>query len=150
MFWPIPKIQYQCGYKYKLYQDYKINLIKQKGMMDMLGAKSFFSHHLCLFEKDDTWWLWIKKGYCWDGPSGPTIDTKTFMRGSLVHDALYQLIRDGLISAAFRIKADQMLRSICIDDGMNRIRAWYVYHAVRIFGTESASPDYKKPIIEAP
>ena len=37
--------------------------------------------------------LTINKGYAWDGPSGPTIDTKSFMRGSLVHDALYQLMR---------------------------------------------------------
>ena len=39
--------------------------------------------------------LVIQKGYAWDGPSGPTIDTENFMRGSLVHDALYQLFREG-------------------------------------------------------
>ncbi len=27
-------------------------------------------------------------------PNGPTIETKTFMRASLVHDALYQLMRE--------------------------------------------------------
>jgi len=35
--------------------------------------------------------LCIREGYSWDGPSGPAIDTVDFMRGSLVHDALYQL-----------------------------------------------------------
>jgi len=35
----------------------------------------------------------FSKGYAWDGPSGSTVDTLNFMRGSLVHDALYQLIR---------------------------------------------------------
>ena len=32
--------------------------------------------------------LEIADGYAWDGPSGPAIDTKNFMRGSLVHDVL--------------------------------------------------------------
>ncbi len=45
----------------------------------------------------------ISKGYAWDGPSGPTFDTLNFMRGSLVHDALYQLIR--LKSLAFCLQA---------------------------------------------
>ena len=36
-------------------------------------------------------------GYMWDGPSGPMRDTPTAMRGSLVHDAFYQLLRMGLL-----------------------------------------------------
>ncbi len=43
--------------------------------------------------------LTTKKGYAWDGPSGPTIDSKNFMRGSLVHDALYQLMREAPATA---------------------------------------------------
>jgi hypothetical protein len=78
--------------------------------------------------------LTIRSGYAWDGPSGPTIDTKTFMRGSLIHDALYQLIAEGYLSTKLRIAADQILRDVCQDDGMNPIRATYVYWAVRWFG----------------
>ena len=33
--------------------------------------------------------LIIRPGYAWDGPSGPTFDTPSFMRGSLIHDVLY-------------------------------------------------------------
>ncbi|MBN4050338.1 hypothetical protein JYT28_01130 [Desulfobulbus sp. AH-315-M07] len=32
--------------------------------------------------------LTVKERYAWEGPSGPTWDTPSFMRGSLVHDAL--------------------------------------------------------------
>ena len=32
--------------------------------------------------------LRIHQGYAWDGASGPAFDTKNFMQGSLVHDAL--------------------------------------------------------------
>ena len=96
--------------------------------------------------------LTLKKGYAWDGPSGPTIDTKNFMRGSLVHDACYQLMREKLLPTTKRKPADVLLWLICIEDGMSRTRADYVYHAVRVFGGSSARPP-KKPkqvIIRAP
>lgn len=82
----------------------------------------------------------IREGYAWDGPSGPTIDTDTFMRGSLVHDALYQLMREGQLSPDWRLAADQELYRICIEDGMTPIRAWWVYWGVRIFAARHARP----------
>ncbi len=78
--------------------------------------------------------LLIKKSYAWDGASGPAIDTADFMRGSLVHDALYQLIRLGLLAKKYRKRADQLLRKICREDGMPFWRAFYVYRVVRRFG----------------
>lgn len=90
--------------------------------------------------------LATKKYYAWDGPSGPSIDTKNFMRGSLVHDALYQLMREGLIDEKkFRKDADVLLRAICREDGMSKVRAWYVYWIVRAAGWWSARPRPKPP-----
>jgi len=63
------------------------------------------------------------------------------MQGSLVHDALYQLMREGVIPQHQRKRADEILREICIADGMSRIRGWWVYQAVRIGGDSSARPD---------
>ena len=85
--------------------------------------------------------LSIKKGYSWDGPSGPTIDTKNFMRGSLIHDALYQLMRERVLPQDVRNEADQILRKICRQDGMSKLRAWSVYQAVKIGGAGAAKPD---------
>lgn len=82
--------------------------------------------------------LTISVGYAWDGPSGPTIDTPSFMRGSLVHDALYQLMSVGFLNHAHRQYADRLLQKMCMEDGMWRFRAWYVYHAVRAFGEKYA------------
>ncbi len=76
----------------------------------------------------------IHRGYQHDGPSGPSIDTENFMRGSLVHDALYQLIDEGHLTIDDRIRADKLLRIICRADGMSWFRAWYVYRTVRAFG----------------
>ena len=86
--------------------------------------------------------LTINPGYAWDGPSGPAFDTKNFMRGSLVHDALYQLIRTGALPQAARQVADDELRRVVLEDGMSRLRAAWVYAGVRLFGgghTDSAN-----------
>ena len=82
----------------------------------------------------------VKEGYAWDGASGPAVDTVTFLRGSLVHDALYQLMREGLLPKSFRRAADSLLRDICIEGGMSRVRAWYVYRAVRWFAGGAIKP----------
>jgi hypothetical protein len=90
--------------------------------------------------------LTIKQEYSWDGPSGPTIDTPNFMRGSLVHDALYQLIRLELLDYRLhRSMADNELRDICIEDGMPRLRASVVHSGVRIGGESHARPPEPLP-----
>ncbi len=94
--------------------------------------------------------LTMKKGYAWDGPSGSTRDTKSFMRGSLVHDALYQLMRSSLLPSSYREDADQELHRMCREDGMNRFRAWYVLLGVRKGAGFAASPKAKKEIRSAP
>jgi len=60
------------------------------------------------------------------------------MRGSLVHDGCYQLMREKLLPARKRRPADELLRLICLEDGMSRVRADYVFHAVRAFGASSS------------
>lgn len=97
--------------------------------------------HMCLFPEGAPWLsllpngeLWMKSGYLWDGPSGVAIDTPTFMRASLVHDALYQLIKQGLLPKSARKKADAEMRRICREDGMGWFRSWYAWAAVRVFG----------------
>jgi len=83
--------------------------------------------------------LTIFQGYQWDGPSGPTFDTASFMRGSLVHDALYQLMREGKLPQAARKPADRLLNQINKEDGMSWWRRFYVYRMVRLFAGGAAS-----------
>jgi hypothetical protein len=115
-------IEYSAGYKYQLRDNYKINVPILGLDIDTDFIKLGSGGSLC-----------ICKGYAWDGPSGPTLDTKNFMRGSLVHDALYELMRKGFISREYRAMADELLREICLEDGMSRIRAWWVYVGVSKF-----------------
>ena len=80
----------------------------------------------------------IKKGYAWDGASGPTIDTKDTIKASLVHDCLYQAMRLGLIDESNRKVADKELRDQMIKAGCWKIRARIWYIAVSLFAKSSA------------
>ncbi len=88
--------------------------------------------------------LFIFPPYAWDGPSFLAIDTKNAMRGSLVHDALYQLFREGKLDRKYRKRADELLRDICIEDGMSKVRAKTWYWFVRMLAKKSSMPR-KKP-----
>ena len=133
-------IRYRGGYKYELYEDYTVAL--------PLSLSKGIATNWCILS--DTGILTVIEGYAWDGPSGPTVDTANFMRGSLVHDVLYQLMREGLLSQDFRMIADEILRVICLEDGMSRIRAWWVYHGVRLGAGPAARPENDRQIQEAP
>jgi hypothetical protein len=84
--------------------------------------------------------LFIPPGYEWDGPSGPTFDTDDFMDGSLVHDVLYQLLREGHLMpwSQYRFYADNELIRQCRKDGMPWWRCAYVWLGVRLGGGPSA------------
>lgn len=97
--------------------------------------------------------LTVRRGYAWDGASWPAVNTPDFCRGSLVHDALYQLIREGLLdSPGDRASADAVLRDICLFDGMPLLRALWVWFAVRVFAGGATRPriDVRDKILEAP
>lgn len=90
--------------------------------------------------------LTIREKYAWDGPSGPAPDTKSFMRGSLVHDALYQLIRMEEIPDLYQAHADRLLYRTVRADGMWWFWALWVYWAVYVFGWMSAVPGSQEKI----
>ena len=117
------RIRYSTGYKYQLREDYRHPWLCPDIDAGFLQVRDGV--------------LTIRAGYAWDGPSGPTFDTPSFMRGSLVHDALYQLIREGHLPRSAKQAADDALKRICIEDGMSALRAWWVHRAVSKFGTSA-------------
>lgn len=79
--------------------------------------------------------LIIKAGYCWDGASGPALDTMDFAEPSLVHDTIYQLIAEGkLPKKPWKKYADSELRRIAELNNMPAWRSTYAYYFVRVFG----------------
>ena len=125
--------------KYRRLPVYKYQLLEVVVVHTRIkGHRATFDGSLIWLLPDGT--MSFQKGYAWDGPSGPTIDTPSFMLSSLVHDALYQLIREGNLPRSMRKAADQELCRICFEQGMPRVRAWWVYWGVRAFGWLAVRP----------
>jgi hypothetical protein len=134
------KIRYKKGFKYQLSEYYS-------AMLPFTPDQYVETKYITLTTSGE---LQIRVGYAWDGPSGPTIDTKNFMRGSLEHDALYQLMRMGLLGKQNRKNADDRLIAVCKEDGMSWLRAQWVLLGVRFGGGASADPANAKEVLEAP
>ena len=50
-------------------------------------------------------------------------------------------MRENKIGPNQRLKADKVLRDICLECGMSSIRAWWVFKGLRLGGAKSARPD---------
>ncbi len=134
-------IAYSGGYKYQLKRTLELAI-------GLVPAAPVHTEYVRL---DLRGVIVVREGYAWDGPSGPAIDSVSFMRGSLVHDALYQLMRDGhLDHLHYRDAADRTLQKLCLEDGMWRIFAWCAYWLVRRWGDPYCDPARRRPPLRAP
>ena len=89
-----------------------------------------------------------KAGYAWDGASG-AVNTKSWIIPSLVHDILYQLMREGLLNQSLRKQADlamhyflkkYMSRGGYFSKLWGNSRAKMSYIAVRALGEKYTKP----------
>lgn len=135
----IEVIRYKSGYKYQLAETYYI-------FTGITVPADFCEPFLCMSRAGG---LYISAGYAWDGATAFP-DLSCIMRGSLVHDALYQLMRLGHLPPECRVKADDLLYRCCVEDGMLKPLAWAVRKAVRIAAAPAASPRNARPVWEAP
>ena len=133
-------IHYRDGYKYQLCEPYQCQT-------PIRPAVTIHADYLHL---TDTGLLGVEKGYAWDGPSGPTLDPPCSLRASLVHDALYQLLRECYLGHEWRAVTDRLFHTILIEDGMWRPRAWYWYQGVRWGAGPAARPSGGRPVLVAP
>lgn len=119
-------MKYKSGYRYKLEEAYLQTLPFSAfdckdvpgGWVSLDGSK-----------------LYIVPGYAWDGAStGLPWTPKKWLRPSLVHDALYQLIREGQLPMERRKDADMVFYQLLRENQVNVLLAFPAYLAVRIFG----------------
>ena len=135
------RIAYRSGYKYQLARTYTIGI-------NIRPRKAIVTKFI---ELSETGKLTVIDSYAWDGPSGPVIDTKENMRASLVHDALYQLMRYKKLTAkAHKVKADKLFKKMCIEDGVPKMTAHIYYLGLRLGGRPATDPKNKKKIHKAP
>ena len=130
-------IHYREGLKYQLASDYTCNT-------GVIPPYYVAADYVSLDRHGN---LWVRKGYAWDGPSGPTFDTRSVMRASLVHDAFFQLLRLGLLPESARPAIDAEYRRIAIEDGTSWVRAALHHYVLRHF---AATPGAPKRVRTAP
>lgn len=139
------KIYYKEGYKYVLNRDFCIRLPYSPPAM-------IPGNYFIFYPNGD---LFIKKGCPWDGASGPTIDTRDCLRGSLVHNILYHCIRMGwLASDPWRKYADKIALDIWKEDSscwfFRAIRYPIWWWALRKFACYADDPEAERSELVAP
>jgi hypothetical protein len=134
------KVYYKKGYKYQLVRD-------SSEFIGIFPPEDIRTDFIDLTREGI---MTLKKGYASDGPSGPTKDTPSAMRSSFFHDGTYQLIRLGLLPQSCRQTADATLERMCLEDGMNKIRAALWRAGVEHFAAYAARYGTERPILTAP
>lgn len=127
------------GIKYKEIDDeeYKYELIETYSIQtNIITSERAIDGYVVL---DKSGLLTIKKRYWWDGPDYAP-DIESMMRASLVHDALYQLLRSAELDIKWRDSSDILFRDICIADGLNRFLANAALWLLRKYGDSHADP----------
>lgn len=136
-------IKYRKGFKYQLARTY--SLLLPKGP---LRPKQVIDRPFIFVSPSGV--MQVKMGYAWDGPSGPVRDSRKTMRASLIHDALYQLLRAELLPKGSRKEADKIFRLVCREDGISSFLSGVWYRGLRWFGSRAASPREVKIMWSAP
>lgn len=117
-------LKYKSGYRYKLEEMYLQTLPFDVFDASVRGWVVIVDHRLA-----------VSNGYAWDGAStGLPWTPKKWLRPSLVHDALYQLIRESQLPMTFRRDADDVFYRLLRENRVNIVLATVAYWAVRICG----------------
>ena len=122
--------------KFRKLKSWKYQLTEPFHIAIGFHVESIETEFISLFGCD----LFLKRYYAWDGASGPFPDVASVMKGSLVHDALCQLIQLGLLDPSYRKLADLEFKRICLQSGMPRFWAQVVYLGVWIGSIFSNGP----------
>jgi len=142
--------------------DYKYQLLEDYGIMTPFKGWGISTDWASLSPDG---MLRAKKGYAWDGASGPTYDSEYSMMPAGEHDMFYAFLRAKLLPELYRKKVDAWFRKRLIICGLHyvkkyikgsfkrysarqgvRVRAWGWYRSVRSLGGSSAAPKKVKSI----
>tara|TARA_R110000772_G_C13310322_1_gene440481 strand:- start:54115 stop:54588 length:474 start_codon:yes stop_codon:yes gene_type:complete len=133
-------------YIYKISEKVSIEVPFESGLLPTQVVANEFIKLECI--DTGTVLITAKKGYSWDGASG-AINTESWVVASLVHDCLYQLMREGLLNRSLRKQADlamyyflkkSMIRGNYFSRKWGAGRAKASYLAVRVFGAKHTKP----------
>lgn len=101
-------------------------------------------------ELDGNGRLHCRKGYLWDGSSGPTVDGEADPAPSLVHDTLYEGFRTGRLDRDLKPQVDALYRDLLTERGMSKARAYNRWFWLRLVGwtacRRSKGPEYPRRV----
>ena len=146
--------------KYSHTKHYKYKLEENEVRQTSISGLSFDTRYYSML--DDGTFL-VKYSYAWNGSSIPhkgkirvisflnpfvwvrikdAYDADRYCKiASLIHDALCQAIREGLIASRFKVNADLLYTEMCIDGGMGIKQAERRFKALRKFGDSGIRPE---------
>lgn len=105
-------VYYRTGYRHQLVESFEMDVAAEAGIFPVTpGGNEFVNLTL----GGD---LNIAIGYAWNGANWPAINTKSFVRPSLVHDALRQLWELGIIDDVGLAASDRLLAKMLREDGL--------------------------------
>ena len=140
-------IKYKKGFKYQLTKEYRENVGISAKHPCYIGYAVESNDGWIRLKDDGT--LILRRGYGWDGSSGPTWDTNTCMQASAEHDALCKLVRWGILPMSLLPQIDQRYSDKCDEDGMwkpkRKLRHW-VLTKLKFY----AKPSARQKIYTAP
>lgn len=128
---------------------YKYRLTATHSYMIPIKGRDIYTPYISLEQSGK---LSMRQGYAWNGASF-VVDTDSTIVASLIHDALYQLIRENHLPYEYRKPADQIFRDVCIRNGTSKFRANYFYKGLRWFAFRAAKPGrdmYSRTIVKLP
>lgn len=135
----IKYIERRETYKYELTEDYYVYIPELRSAPDVQTK----------FASLQNGNLFIKASFMWDGASGPTYDSPSSMRPSLVHDVTCEFVRLGLLPEIWVPILNAVFYRMCREDGMNWIRAKYWLLALKLtkgtfWGKKQDPPEVKE------
>jgi hypothetical protein len=131
-------MKYWSGYKYVVAEDFTILTdIKNYTVADTLSA----------LQPDGS--LTIKRGYAWDGNSGPCLDSRSSLMASCVHDVLCDYINLGWLPDYLQPVVDQEYYNLCVANKMWWRLARLRLLAIRWYMTGKGAKRYSRKTYEA-
>jgi len=131
-------MRFRRGYKYQLAANEFL-------MVPIFPDQDIVTEFINLSTKGE---MNIRSGYAWDGPSGPTWDTDNTMVPSLFHDALAQLMRQGLLSQEQLAGVNDLFDGMLEDRDMWNPRRWWWLKGLWLTGGSFADPSNIKEVFE--
>ena len=128
-------VKFRKGYKYQLAED-------ELFQTEFYPRKAIDTVRIKL---DTDGRLLVKEGYAWDGRSG-WLNFKTTLRASLVHDALYQLMRMEELDHNDWRKADKEYSRVMKQDGAFKFNIKKDMLGLKLAGGKHAHPKRRKKV----